>query len=476
MYRFRSINNLLGEFNELEKQEIYFASPEELNDPMEGFKDIFWSGDEIVWKNFITNYARSIEHSFSYLAIVGDKEKMGYANILVEPHRKRNTSLQDSLMKEIIEKAFENKLINELPMSLSKRRSHIRRDELLCYLHSIHPFIINVISDVYYNKKMTPKRYLYQDIGELLNVLTKDGDIVDMVNKMEEENSEFKTSQFFAAINSTTTQVRLISRYNYLNQNSSPNSFFLSAEFTEIYLSKLEASIYPDWYSASFLSNCNNSALWGYYGDNHKGVCLKYRTKTENNEVNIDLDVVYGSSSDPNGNYELRGMKPQQFRKIKYHNKHVEIDFFRSLARTNRFLLNHFWYSDENGNLSICGNHLDKEKNEEDWRNNYWKNFLDSLSVKALQWQVEDEYRLVIHGDFNDYSPKETRKLKYAFNDLEAVIFGIKTSASDKVRIIKIIENKCKKNNRKEFDFYQAYYSKDSGKIETVKLTLIKFD
>jgi hypothetical protein len=39
-YRFRSVDALLGERAELDSQEIYFASPAELNDPMEGFKDL----------------------------------------------------------------------------------------------------------------------------------------------------------------------------------------------------------------------------------------------------------------------------------------------------------------------------------------------------------------------------------------------------------------------------------------------------
>ena len=49
-YRFRSIESLLEEHQELEEQTIYFANPEELNDPVEGLRDIVWNGDEIVWE------------------------------------------------------------------------------------------------------------------------------------------------------------------------------------------------------------------------------------------------------------------------------------------------------------------------------------------------------------------------------------------------------------------------------------------
>lgn len=53
LYRFRAAEAILDLYNELSKQEIYFAAPEKLNDPMEGYKDVFWSGDLIVWRNLI---------------------------------------------------------------------------------------------------------------------------------------------------------------------------------------------------------------------------------------------------------------------------------------------------------------------------------------------------------------------------------------------------------------------------------------
>lgn len=47
-YRFRSLDNLLGKYKELENQEIYFASPSEQNDPMEGYHEIYFQGD-VMW-------------------------------------------------------------------------------------------------------------------------------------------------------------------------------------------------------------------------------------------------------------------------------------------------------------------------------------------------------------------------------------------------------------------------------------------
>jgi hypothetical protein len=71
MFRFRSASALLddcpgsGGFQELENQTIYFASPESLNDPMEGITDPFWDGDEVLWESLFRHYALSL---ISYLA------------------------------------------------------------------------------------------------------------------------------------------------------------------------------------------------------------------------------------------------------------------------------------------------------------------------------------------------------------------------------------------------------------------------
>lgn len=61
MYRFRKIEDVLGEHKELEKQEIYFSDISTLNDPMEGFREYYWQGDEIVWQNFFKHYLLCLE-------------------------------------------------------------------------------------------------------------------------------------------------------------------------------------------------------------------------------------------------------------------------------------------------------------------------------------------------------------------------------------------------------------------------------
>lgn len=70
-YRYRSVDTFLGERQELEQQQIYFASPEQLNEPIEGFKDLYWFGDEIVWRNLLKHYLLSLHRVYIVTKISG---------------------------------------------------------------------------------------------------------------------------------------------------------------------------------------------------------------------------------------------------------------------------------------------------------------------------------------------------------------------------------------------------------------------
>ena len=54
LYRYRTIKSALLE---LENGSFYFAEPNELNDPIEGYLKIFWQGDKPAWEGLTTNIA-----------------------------------------------------------------------------------------------------------------------------------------------------------------------------------------------------------------------------------------------------------------------------------------------------------------------------------------------------------------------------------------------------------------------------------
>jgi len=82
---------------------------------------------------------------------------------------------------------------------------------------------------------------------------------------------------------------------------------------------------------------------------------------------------------------------------------------------------------------------------------------------------------LILSGEVLDFSTDESRKAVYDFNSLEGIIFGIKTELKDKLTICKIIERKCRENGRRDFKFYQAFYSRATDEIDHAEMPWLKF-
>ena len=57
LYRYRTIDSALLE---LDNGSFYFASPIELNDPVEGYLKIFWQGDAPAWQGLLKNFVCSL--------------------------------------------------------------------------------------------------------------------------------------------------------------------------------------------------------------------------------------------------------------------------------------------------------------------------------------------------------------------------------------------------------------------------------
>ncbi len=163
---------------------------------------------------------------------------------------------------------------------------------------------------------------------------------------------------------------------------------------------------------------------------------------------------------------------PHPFDEVRYTHDYPEIDFFASLGMVPMPKLSGFWYLGPNGARSVCSDQI--FKNEEEWRRDYWNNFRIGATSKTTEWAHEREYRLILSSNLQEFGDKPSRKLKYRFSDLAGIGFGMKTSAEDKIRIIKVVGDKCRAEGRTGFEFYQARYSRQTRKIELVPLTLLK--
>jgi len=462
-YRFRSVQRLLGregEPGELEKLEIYFASPSELNDPLEGYKDIFWSGDIVVWRNLIRHYSTClIQQVFIHFLSSEDGDACG--EILIHNVAEDLPPKIQELLAEVNEELLSLDEVSNYLKNLSELKRQVRRMELVFHLRSLHSVILALVFEKMQAAGICSEEYASQFYTRKDTYIQYCSKIVEAMKDLEGGDS---LGALFDTIASTMAQSKIISE----KKKWPKNWFYLVSEFPERFCSALELLTHPAWYTACFMSECSNSSIWGTYGGNHKGVCLKYKANNDS-AGNITLPMELPSSWGTGG--IGRSVVPLSFHKIDYEKSFIEIDFFKSLGNLPKAVIDRYWYCDKDEVRSSCSEGVSTDE----WRARYWSSFIEIVTVKLSDWRFENEYRLLFYP-LMDVSNSENRKATYKFENLEGMIFGMNTPLQDKLDIIRVVERLCNKHRRKDFSFYQARYDSVSKSIVHDKLNHIKLD
>lgn len=466
IYRLRGIDKILGEkYQELERQTIYFAPPDALNDPMEGFRDMFWHGDFIVWRNLFNHYLLCLERLCSLLIIGGEEHPISKDQMPVF-HGENDfpTPQYANLFDAISQNFFSKKGVTECVKAISQRTTPIRRDELFFYFSSLHMIGFKSIFDEY------KKNGLHEGVD--VNPLEESTQhILKFIEATEAGlREDGYDDQLFNIIFSfhkdRAAQINLIARYN--GKAVTNNKDLVLLDFPEVYISQIEKLVFPNWYTAAFTSRYENSSSWGHYAGEHKGVCLIFDSTINGDRPSLLLRGKNGfSSSGPTYGHTNHAFYPITYKAID-----APIDFFRMLGRLPMPTLNAMWYVHD-GKTSKCADEMHNAENE--WRKQYWDRFYRDIMVKSKDWEHENEQRLILAEMMSDFSAPKDRTLTYDFKSLKGIIFGIKTKIEDKLEIIKIIDEKCTKESRTDFKFYQAHYSPETGGITRSEMSLLRF-
>ncbi len=463
-FRFRSTDALLGKYQELEKQTIYFASPEELNDPMEGFQNIVWDGDKIVWTNFFKHYVYCLHLSYLQLRVVGDSRILSVDNIpILGRWDQLPTPQGQNLFDEICHNLLNVPNIQEVIEALANTRHKIRYREIGYYLRIIHPVILKEIVKSYIAHGLLPESAM-PELPEELPVSAFLASILSTLKLATEAKTEKELDNEFLSSEIMDTNERYKQQYNNRTISTGilgKNNQLVIFDFPKVYVEQLERLLWPKWYTACFMKSYHNSSVWGHYGDKHTGICLIFDAIKTDNSHSLELNRKTGS-----------GSRKMPFYEVHYAHKPNEIDFFRSIGSLSESVLMKLWYTDQNNKKSKCADHIETVGEEDTWLENYWDNFFRTITTKTKDWKYEQEYRLILGHGLIEFNEKDDRILTYNFNSLKGIIFGIKTSNENKRRIIEIIEQKCDKYNRADFKFFQARYCPENGGIRKYPIRL----
>ena len=476
-YRFRSVDALLGERKELENQEIYFCPPDQLNDPMEGFKDLFWLGDEIVWRNLLKHYLACLTQSLLTAFIMGKDydARLARSFVLTMPSTLPTEQVK-GIHQRVCDTFFCIYKLADLPAMLASHTSALRREEVGFCLRAVHGIALKCVMKILREVGCLP------DVNEPPTVpqITEDGvlkNLFKVLNGLKEHQVESKPEMLAALFGASAhihRQMDLI-RYHGVTDDLSRAWHAIFYTFPEHYVDSLHDLVYFNWYAACFVTNPTHAAMWGHYGDGHQGVCLKFRAEEREGQPPVlKLHGVTGWHGGPNGGSQSYGDILLPYERITYTDKLPEVDFFRSIGRFPVPVLESQWYRDEQGNRSSCAD--DVLGNMSEWHQRYLASFKRLIFAKLRDWEYEDEYRLTLMSSLDSFNEAKDRKLKYRFSDLEGIIFGIRTPLAEKARIIDIVAAKCKAEGKNSFAFSQAIYAAHNGKIEIYPLDLIKFN
>ena len=299
LYRFRSMDYLLGdEYQELEKETIYFASPDELNDPMEDFRDIFWRGDKIVWTNFFKNYIYYLYASYLLLTITRSSAELDSDMVPIPGQWDEPPTL---LIRTLFDDHWHRFLnlpnMQEVIEALGNTNREIRYRELECYLRLIQAIFAEHIMELEIEQLESKIEQLKLESGQEPTSEserqedTEGGhftetleDILTMLTVFEESATEEEVNTMFQNIEA------LINRDRILHQLNNPISTGKLGKHDRLfydsprqYLKEIEKLLWPNWYTACFMKGYHNSSVWAHYGDRHRGVCLIYESEEKSN-------------------------------------------------------------------------------------------------------------------------------------------------------------------------------------------------
>lgn len=435
IYRFRNADALLDEFHELENQEIYFSPYADLNDPCEGRLNLYWEGDAILWRNLLKHYYVTFVHTWIGMTLGMDDYRE--LNMFVD--------LKRYLVSNQLEDFFSSR-ITEWVLRYMVLRKKMYEEELTVLLRMVHRSATSVLM-----KHMQPEQQV---------VISLDNEMeLPIIEEFVNGHSEEELEQVYRHMELYMVHVG----EKFCSKEGDERSAFFLIEFPKEYIRGLSQLLYPNWYVACFCSSCMDARMWANYAGNHKGACLIFKTKEESEKIAVRLRTCHSWSSDVGAIYEYHW---ETLHKMNYTDEFQAINFFEMLGNVPGGLIEH-WYQDENSEESAYS----FRKNEEAWREQYWKHFHGFVTSKSKDWSGEEEVRVVLTDDLlMRFSTVEKRKVRYEFSELYGIVFGSRMSAENKQKVRKIIAEKCKAENRTDFKLFEEQFNRATRKIELIQI------
>ena len=263
---------------------------------MEGFRDIVWQGDQIVWANLFRHYLYCLYLTYGYIGLVGDSKTVEPQEIPVMGRAWESFSekIAVSGFDDIRERIFEKTHLDDFIAKIVQAKRKARREELLLYLQLLNGPALYEIRGADTTAETASDDERREKSPSVFSHLAN---ILDHAPQIEDERFLDSVFQFFSEWLATLS---LGHKSHHKSASKNPwenNRRLLAYDFSGAYLVQLEQVLYPDCYVASFMRDYRNASVWGHYGDGHKGICLIFEADTTTEGNSLTLKQVTGFST-----------------------------------------------------------------------------------------------------------------------------------------------------------------------------------
>jgi len=427
--------------DEIENQEIHFSSIEELNDPLDGWQIEYFEGDDVLWENFLKNYLLNLMINSYLVFVTSDKKEFVLSKEIVHFHSKNafieNNKGMSALYEEYEKLSFSNPSILAL-LNILIERKKMYKAELIMLFGLYRKILLNELN-------RAAQKLMGGPVFPFFSESSQETEKMEMILIGLKNNRALGMEDI---VKSMSDDLFLSFQYYHrkdalLDKDFKKNISDFISNYPHCFINLFARSIHPEYGVVSFSKNNNNSCMWSHYADGHKGICLIFNTKQ--------------------AILQMTNKANHPFYKVNYKEVPPEVNVFRNLGMFTMKEYDEGW-STSNGRRNI---YFDGYGGE-DFRNNYWKYYIERATYKSIEWQSEDECRLISNRLF--LGDKVRKLQKYDFNMLNGIVFGLNTPFATKLEIINAIEKKCRENNRRDFVFYQAELIRNQSKMRIMKM------
>lgn len=195
-----------------------------------------------------------------------------------------------------------------------------------------------------------------------------------------------------------------------------------------------------------FSGTCRNILMWSHYADYHRGICLRFRSAKD--WENIELGEHYLDFDYRDYSTQLLLAKKDPFHNLFYKKKFLKVEY-----KPKEYICPMVNYLDTDSNLEM----------------------VKSLLNKFCDWHYEDEYRMIItrYDIINGLLSSdefENGLLKYQKEDLGGIVFGMKITYEN----AKLIYETIKENYLDQGINVNFYEAKEVPRKYEIKICEIK--